>query len=838
MKIFISYSHADTDLKDKFLIHFQPIAIHHEFQIFHDDMIDAGEHLDDTIRQHLAAYDIIIFLISPEFLSSNYCTNIELQHALDNKRRIVPILIRSCSWKYSKLSNLKIIPRDAQPISESKNSDKAWSECCEHIAEIAKKIKITPKQENETVAEEAIKNLLKLEINIQHRFKNHIDLNDIFIYPDLKYYDKENDEEIIINAEKLIKKVDKKTLILGDEQSGKRSLAKKLFLETQKQNPSYYINAEHINRTDIKKILGSNNLFCLHNNSTLNPRDAHRHQTNIFIIDNFNNISIGKQHHQKLFDNLSERFESIIIISSTTIANDEIFDNQFMEFTKYEILPFGYERREKLYEKWICLGQEEQLEEHEIEQRKNYLKSHINSFLRKNIVPAKPIFILTAIQHLEIRDNSNTTLTSLGHCYQSLITQSLKKVKITNTNIDSYINLMSLIAFEIYQNNKHYLTEPQMLKFVQSYTEKFHSPKPVHDMINELKNANLLSGDSYTKFKYRYIYYYFAAKQITKKIDESGCNIIEELCSNLYSEIKSNILLFVCHHTDNPKVIDEIRLNTLSTFENITPLKLTEESLKVLESISSDVEKAILDHQESDQTKKEADNHDNEAHNEDYYSEYNDTMKDLINSAKSIEIIGQIVKNRFGSIEKSTIKEMTLETYDSGLKFLKFYTDMILENADDIAEILIQQANNSYNLDINQERSKLINDAKKQIMFICYNAIIAVIRKISSSIGTHHLIEIFESIFENETASPAYKLISLCIMMEHSTTLPKKQIEELLRSGSPVIKKITQYLAYNYLYLYEISRTDREWLSQKLNISLDYINKNLRKETKILEKSK
>lgn len=850
MKIFISYSHKDTDFKNQLLTHLKPLQRTDNIEIFHDDVIDAGEKLLESIETHLSEYDVIIFLLSPDFLASDYCVDIELQHALEHEKRIIPIIVRPCIWDKTALKDFKIIPRDAKPISRHENSDDAWIEC---ISAIHTAVSKTPTArlaiEKTREGKYKLNDLLELEVEIQHKFKKKVALDDIFVFPDLKHYNENSDSEEIKSSSIITSSNDERILIYGDEQSGKKSLARMLFLESQKSQSSFYIKADAIGKTSLQEIFKDEKYIGLELDKEIKFNNQKNYQT--LIVEDLNKIKIGRQHLEKLIKNLSKNFKKIILISSYEYVSDHFLTTEMNEFKFYEILPFGFKMRDQLYERWITLGREYELEQHQIEQEKHYIKIVVDGVLRKNITPSKPFFILTIIQHLEIKDNSNTTLSSLGHCYQSLITYNLKRANITSTNIDSYINLMSYLARIIFESQNQQVAEDAAQNVISKYASDFHTPSPVSEMIEKLKDANILERKNHLRFKYRYIYYYFAARQITKNIEEGDNEIIDLLCNKLHLEEMSNILLFICHHTESQRIIDDIRTHATCTLWGHKELKFetpkidpaknepsnpttddSEKSLKILETISKNIEIHIKNTIEDG-------NLDNlEEIKQDEYNEekqkYNEIVKELIKSSKSIEILGQIVKNRFGSLRKPLIKSMITETYDVGLRFLSFYIDQISDNTDQIIDLFLKSSNKDETIYDKTNTSKIVADAQKQISFMCYNAITNIIAKISLSIGTHQLLEQYQQIFSEEKSPASYRLISLCILMQHSRRLPKKEIEENLKSSSAIVRKITQYMVLNFLYLYDIKRDDKNWLAEKFNLSIEHLERNDLKRRKLL----
>ncbi len=66
---------------------------------WHDRRIVAGEDFDQEIDEHLQDADIILLLVSPDFLASDYCYKKEMARALEKHQngeaRVIPVILQS-----------------------------------------------------------------------------------------------------------------------------------------------------------------------------------------------------------------------------------------------------------------------------------------------------------------------------------------------------------------------------------------------------------------------------------------------------------------------------------------------------------------------------------------------------------------------------------------------------------------------------------------------------------------------------------------------------------------------------------------------------------------------
>jgi hypothetical protein len=139
-EVFYSYAHEDDELRKKLITFLGPLRQQKKIAEWHDRNIEPGALWDKEIRMELSQANLILFLLSPEFLDSDYCFGVEVQTALDRMKRgeakVVPILLRPCLWDYSVFSALQIIPRDAKAVRSWDSLDEALRNVAQEISKI------------------------------------------------------------------------------------------------------------------------------------------------------------------------------------------------------------------------------------------------------------------------------------------------------------------------------------------------------------------------------------------------------------------------------------------------------------------------------------------------------------------------------------------------------------------------------------------------------------------------------------------------------------------------------------------------------------------------------
>jgi hypothetical protein len=71
-RLFFSYSHRDEAFRDELEIHLSALKRQGVIETWHDRRIGAGKEFDPAISEHLESADIILLLVSPYFIASDY----------------------------------------------------------------------------------------------------------------------------------------------------------------------------------------------------------------------------------------------------------------------------------------------------------------------------------------------------------------------------------------------------------------------------------------------------------------------------------------------------------------------------------------------------------------------------------------------------------------------------------------------------------------------------------------------------------------------------------------------------------------------------------------------
>lgn len=679
------------------------------------------------------------------------------------------------------------------------------------------------------------------EVAFRHRFKEKIYLDDIYVYPDLREKLKDlNKISKTFDASNLHKEKIKRVLIIGDEQSGKTALAKITYknLYKNERNQPIFIDCNEINKADaikiVEKQIANQYIGIDYKNFVESDRSK------ILILDNFESIKLNTKFQKALLDNFDLIFDYIYIFSNLYIIFNDSKYIDLPSYKQYEILPFNNLKRGGLIEKWNSLGQEEIIDTKSLHNANDWITYNVDGIIRKNILPAKPIYILSVIQHLDSSKTNDYSLTSYGHCYQSLIQKSLEQSNIKADEFDQFINYLSELSYYIFLTRRESISKQQLEEFKMLYSNKYVIFSHDHILQSLLMSGIIKNNDDSYRFSYRYIFYFYVAKYISEHLDKKTCKSeITRLCENIHTEKNSNILIFLVHHSKDQYIIDEILLHAEINFDKYPAAKLDKNETKYLESYVINLPDLVIEQRNIDDErrkkliKKDMAYRNEEAQEEINYNEVDfhqqeekqelsvvdKTFSEINTSIRLTEIIGQILRNRHGSLTKDQLKDLTLAAYESGLKFLSCFINETESNQDHIINI-IQDLIRKNASKSNEQITKLARDF---FLFICYTIIYSVLNKIKDSIGTNKLMPVFEEITVENIESPAIQLLQIAIYLEFKKEIPKREIDQFYSryKNDQIIVRLLQEIVIQHLYLNHIDHAERQWLSNKLGLPIE-----------------
>ncbi len=147
VRLLYSYSHKDEALRIELEKHLSVMRRNGIITDWHDRRIVPGELWEAEISRQIETAQMIVLLISPDFMASDYCYETEMTRALERHRDgdavVIPVLLRPVDWKESPLAALQALPRDARPVTTWSNIDEALLDVAQGIGRAVEAFRMT-----------------------------------------------------------------------------------------------------------------------------------------------------------------------------------------------------------------------------------------------------------------------------------------------------------------------------------------------------------------------------------------------------------------------------------------------------------------------------------------------------------------------------------------------------------------------------------------------------------------------------------------------------------------------------------------------------------------------
>lgn len=148
-----SYSHVDEELRNKLEVHLAGLKRLGLISTWHDRRITAGQEFAQEIDHNFESADVVLLLVSPDFIASDYCYNLEMKKSLErheNKEAIViPVILRPCDWHDLPFGKLQAATLDGKPIVHFPTQDDGFLQVVQAIKKSIRQLTpAEPAQEN------------------------------------------------------------------------------------------------------------------------------------------------------------------------------------------------------------------------------------------------------------------------------------------------------------------------------------------------------------------------------------------------------------------------------------------------------------------------------------------------------------------------------------------------------------------------------------------------------------------------------------------------------------------------------------------------------------------
>ena len=806
IRLFYSYSHKDDAYQVKLETALVQLKQEGVLRSWSDKKILPGQPISAAIRKAIQESNIAVFLMSQDFIASEPCREEwELAGETSSVLR-VPIVLSHCAWKDMEgMSELKALPTDGKEISSYTDPDEAWQEVYEGLKALIQELRNTF-----TIKEQFREQMENTEFLSQNRIR----LQDFFVFPVLGSYSdvlqEDPIEKTIPNEDALLKH--EYLLLHGERLSGKTALCRYLFLRFVEQEvPALYLDLESVRAKTARE-----QVF----------EDAYQGQSNgdyslwkkqrgkVIVLDN---LSSDTRSH---VDVAMEHFDRVIVAVQTDVF-DAFYrdDDHLAKFHVVKILPLTHVAQEKLIRKRIELtGQQGTATHGYIDNVENRVNEII---INNRILPRYPFYVLSILQTYEVFMPNDLAISSYGHCYYVLIIAHFAKSGIARTDdeINSCLNFAEQLAYKIFTESPstHTIDNATFDKFKADYGKTFLPVKTSTFQRILHPDYGIVTGSSDYRFRSPYMYYFFLGKFLARNAKDYE-QVITQMIEKSYLPSNRLALIFLIHHSNDDGVIDDILLQTMCALDDIQPCTLTIDETKVFEKIVQRIPSEILSgNSVSSEREKERQERDQlesvDVNTDEWDSEDDEEEMRIVNNIykilKNNEILGQILRTKFGSLKRMKLREVIETVADSGLRIVRLMLGS-------------QREINEYAGYIRERHPELKYDELKRFLTtISFLLTMWNVEKIVCALNKPEIVPIVEEVVSKKN-TPAYDLIDYFLRLETAQELGEKdrdKLKSLLKKHQySFFQKVLSIRTQGYLNTHRVSEPIEQSVCSLLDI--------------------
>ena len=147
INIFFVYAQVDEQLRKALENHLSALKRQEGITSWYDQKVLPGQEWEQEAERHLRTAHIILLLVSPEFLASDYVYGVEFKRAMERHQRdeatVIPIIVRPVDWKLDALRKLRALPANGKPVTSWSDPDEGFLSVAKGIREVSEALRKT-----------------------------------------------------------------------------------------------------------------------------------------------------------------------------------------------------------------------------------------------------------------------------------------------------------------------------------------------------------------------------------------------------------------------------------------------------------------------------------------------------------------------------------------------------------------------------------------------------------------------------------------------------------------------------------------------------------------------
>ncbi len=664
--------------------------------------------------------------------------------------------------------------------------------------------------------------------DFHHPMKDTIELDDVFVYPDLAVL--AGEDEKIVGADSVVGQIGAGSmhLFMADERGGKTTLLLHAYrVLHQRGFVPIYLRGGALSSTSSRELQKAiereqQRQYAKPGEVALAPK-----LKLVALIDDIDRISGGAKGLEKVLTLLQTQHTAVLATASEGFEIAELIGKEaaaaVSKYSTYAILPFGHRLRHQLIRKWCLCGNV--TTKQELDERVFAVETILDSIVGRNLVPSLPIYLLILLQSCDRQQQADLQNSGFAHYYQFLITRSLGAAGVKTEELDELFNYLANLAWLFRHEKYKELGFVELRNFNKAFSERFTSVDLASRLALLVRAKILRQHGEHYAFAYPYIYYFFLGKYLANNLDnEEVRRLVGEWCAQLHRRENGHAILFLTHHRNDHWVIDQVVSVLKSSLpeEKAPPMQFD----KDVEGIGALVEEAsqvLLAAPNVDKNQEQARRLQDEMEAKEEMAEASPReevalMVEIVRLLKTCEILGQILKNYYGSLERALKETYLADVFDGPLRLMRAIVDAVAKDPEAFAKEIESSIEKTHPEMAPERRREL---AKRTGYFVIGQVCTGLVARTAQFVGSEKLAEDVRAVVTRNPTN-AYRLIEAATSLMRAGPLPIDLLRRLAEDleQHPFAFKMLQSLGAFHIRLFHMEESNRQRLCSHLKIEI------------------
>jgi len=559
-------------------------------------------------------------------------------------------------------------------------------------------------------------------VHLTHPTKQTLLLDDIFVHPDFQEVSTAESDEMaaIVPGDEFLETVveNKHVVVFGGEIAGKTTLAKVLIQQLKARGiVPLYLGPESHGRLRKHSIQDVCEAVAVrqYEQSQLDRFQQLSSSERAIIVDDYQMLPFDAAARQAFLTEIAAANDLVVLLATDDVRLEEFAPGSseilsLWEFKHLELLEFGFAKRSELCRKWHGSNIKANSEMAALQSLLANIEKQLSAVLGDKVIPAHPLFLLMLLQQLDIASKDHVVAGSQGYLYQAMVIRDLERASTRNADIDTNKNYLAEFAYRLFCDGISQLPLPDFEIWHRQYCDRYRLTLDCDTQLAALSNEGLLTkAGGIIRFHYPYHFYYFVAEYLAAHISEEHVKRDVRMLTTFFHQTQAaNIVLFLCYKSRDRVILDAVCDTARNLFDDHAICQLGDDVKTlpfVVDAADIPIDASDLGDRNPETNRQlvlvqsDAMARSQPAPEDEFafgltletacdLKKLNDQLK-LSSALKTIQIIGQILKNHVGSLEGNVKADLVAISTSLGLRAVHSVVTALKDSLEGMVQLAV-----------------------------------------------------------------------------------------------------------------------------------------------------